>query len=101
MSHHVIRGTLARCATPYVTPTGHWLVRLELRQGDERTRIVALRDYGPGDAAAIAAHSAAHHLRAGQDVRVYGQHLRSQPCEVILLRGVESIEALHTEDTPA
>ena len=91
---HTITGTLSRCATPLTTSTGQWLVRLEMRQpGDaSRTRIVALRNYGQGDAAAIAAHSAARRLPAGSAVRVYGRTLRAQPCEVILLEGVDVIE---------
>lgn len=77
---------------------GAWIVLLELRQAREREPLTGAWQFGHGESAAIAAHSAADRLRRGQVVSVYYAglglgHTRDQEAS-IELRGITSVQAL-------
>ncbi len=100
MPQHRITGTLARAAEVRVCLGGAYVLDLELEQisATDPHPIVCRRQYGHGSSAAIAAHSAATHLRQGTRVEVWcvgiapGATATAEPA--IALRGVDHINRL-------
>lgn len=104
-TQHQVVGTLLRDAEVRRCLGGAYVVCIELRQPREDAPVVAMRQYGFGATADLAAHAAAHHLRRGTPVRVWcngiGTGHTSDAEAAIALRGVDLITPLTPVQTTA
>ena len=97
-----IVGVISRQAECRVATDGTWVVKLQLAQLGEPswTPLVVTQLYGQGEAAAIAAHSAASRYRAGLAVMVWctgfgSGHTRERKRAIKLL-GADCIQLITT-----
>jgi len=97
--------TLARDPIACKALGGAWILLLEMRQPTEREPITGAWQFGHGEPAAQAAHSAAARLQHGCTVAVYFTglglgHTRDNSAS-IELRGISSVQAIAADATPA
>jgi hypothetical protein len=96
--------TLARDPIACRALGGAWILVLEMRQPSEPEPITGAWQFGHGEPAAQAAHSAAARLRQGHQVTVYFSglgigHTRDNTAS-IELRGISSVQALPATAPP-
>lgn len=98
MQHqHRVTATLTRDPVACMAMGGAWLLLLELRQHSEPDPITGAWQFGHGESAAQAAHSAAYRLRRGQAVQVWYAglglgHTQYERRASIELRGISSVQ---------
>ena len=84
---------------------GAWIVLLELRQAGTPEPLTGTWQFGHGEAAAQAAHSAAYRFRRGHRVSIYyaslglGRTRYDEPA--VELRGVTSVQAAPLTGSPS
>lgn len=97
-SGHRLTAVLARRATACVCIGGAWIVLLDLVQPGEAQPLVGAWQFGHGEAAAQAAHSAANRLRQGCTVHIYcnriglGHTRAGQRC--VELHGITAVQQI-------